>query len=93
MEKNGNYSLLWKRTFETQEKMSKNENAVAILLLNVYLCNLAVPCGILSALRIFHLLLYLEKKKTVVLLLLFSKGKRLDAILAVSSAPVQMPSI
>lgn len=93
MEKNGNYSLLWKRTFETQERMTKNENDSAVLLSNVYLCNLAVPCGILSTLRIFHLLLYLEKKKTVVLLLLFSKGKRLDAILAVSSAPVQMPSI
>lgn len=43
--------------------MSKNENDSAVLLLNVYLCNLAVPCGILSTLRIFHLLLYLEKKK------------------------------
>lgn len=63
MEKNENYSLLWKRTSETQEKMSKNENAIAVLLLNVYLCNMAVPCGILSTLRIFHLLLYLEKKK------------------------------
>lgn len=67
---------------------------VFLLLLNVYLCNLAVPCGILSVLRIFDLLLYLEKeeKKKVDLLLLFFKGKRLDAILDASSASVQMPS-
>lgn len=37
---------------------------VFLLLLNVYLCNLAVPCGILSVLRIFDLLLYLEKEGT-----------------------------
>lgn len=35
MEKKENYSPLWKRTSETQEKMSKNENAIAVLLLNV----------------------------------------------------------
>lgn len=56
------------------------------------LCDLAVPCGILGVLRIFDLLLYLEKEKNkAVLLLLFIKGKGLDAILDASSAPVQMP--
>lgn len=69
--------------------------SIFLLLLNVYLCNLAVPCGILSVLRIFDLL-YLEKEKQtnkkVVLLLLFFKGKRLDAILAPSSASVPVSS-
>lgn len=44
----------------------------------------------INVLRIFDLYLQKEKKKVVLLLIL--KGKRLDAILATSSASFQMTS-
>jgi len=48
--------------------------------------------GLLSVPIIFDLQLRLEGGEKVVWLLLFFKGKRLDAILGASSASVQMPN-